>query len=99
MVAGVRPRYDLLEVPRCTRRVVIRVRISSPRSTSLPFATAGPATPTCASTNTDASLHSDGMHRVSFYFLKIPMDRMPPAPRRPRYTHAHAAAPCVCTCS
>lgn len=26
------------------------------------------------------------MHRVSFYFLKIPMDRMPPASAR--YTHA-----------
>lgn len=28
------------------------------------------------------------MHRVSFYFLKIPMDRMPPASAR--YTYARA---------
>lgn len=36
------------------------------------------------------SLHTDSMHRVSFYFLKIPMDRMPPASAR--YTRARARA-------
>ena len=64
-------------------------RILSPRSIPRP-GIAGPATRTrtltdtridggARTTTTVALLHTDGMHRVSFYFLKIPMDRMPPA--------------------
>lgn len=45
-------------------------------------------THTGARTTTGALLHTDSMHRVSFYFLKIPMDRMPPASAR--YTYARA---------
>lgn len=59
-------------------------------------AVAGPVTPTYATTNTDALLHSDGMHRVSFYFLKIPMDRMPLPPSVLR-THTYTDVARVCT--
>ncbi|KYN33426.1 hypothetical protein ALC56_12138, partial [Trachymyrmex septentrionalis] len=59
-----------------------------PRDISLSVDVAGPVTPTYATTNTDALLYSDGMHRVSFYFLKIPMDRMPLPPSVLR-THTH----------
>ncbi|KYN05071.1 hypothetical protein ALC62_04059, partial [Cyphomyrmex costatus] len=59
-----------------------------PRDISLSVAVAGPVTPTYATTNTDTLLHSNGMHRVSFYFLKIPMDRMPLPPSVLR-THTH----------
>lgn len=68
-------------------------RIPSPPRISL---RAGPVprtiritlTHTGARTTTGALLHTDSMHRVSFYFLKIPMDRMPPASAR--YTYARA---------
>lgn len=67
-----------------------------PRNISLSVAITGPVTLTRATTNTGALLHSDGMHRVSFYFLKIPMDRMslPPGVLR---THTHTWATRVCT--
>lgn len=71
--------------------IVIRVKSRRPRNISLSVAIAGPVTLTRATTNTGALLHSDGMHRVSFYFLKIPMDRMslPPGVLR---THTHTWA-------
>lgn len=69
--------------------IVICVKSHRPGNISLLVAIAGPVTLTRATTNTNVLLHIDGMHRVSFYFLKIPMDRMPLPPGSPTYTHAH----------
>lgn len=76
--------------------IVIRVKSRRPGNISLSVAIAGPVTLTRATTNTGALLHSDGMHRVSFYFLKIPMDRMPLPPGVLR-THTHTSTRRVCT--